>query len=128
MKIDGLDHLVLTVTDISATLSFYSRVLGMDVVTFANGRKALAFGGQKINLHQYGAEFEPKARHATPGSSDLCLLTPVPLPDVMAHLLRCGVALVEGPVRRTGAQGPILSIYLHDPDGNLIEVANQIGT
>lgn len=125
MKLDSLDHLVLTVKDIDATLAFYAGVLGMEVVTFAGGRKALAFGAQKINLHAHGHEFEPKARHPTPGSADLCFITAVPLDEVVRHLAALGVAVIEGPVRRTGATGPILSVYLRDPDFNLIEIANR---
>ncbi|HEY8417755.1 MAG TPA: VOC family protein [Limnochordales bacterium] len=126
MKIDSLDHLVLTVADVEATCRFYNRVLGMEVVTFGQGRKALQFGSQKINLHQQGREFEPKAARPTPGSADLCFLTAVPLSDVVAHLQSAGVAILEGPVQRTGATGPILSVYFRDPDGNLIEVANRL--
>lgn len=127
MKIDRIDHLVLTVRDIDATCAFYSSTLGMDVVTFGQGRKALAFGSQKINLHRYGAEFEPKASLPTPGSTDLCLITSLPLSDVVTHLGRCGVAIEDGPVQRTGATGPILSVYFRDPDQNLIEVSNYLG-
>ncbi|MBI2744702.1 MAG: VOC family protein [Burkholderiales bacterium] len=126
MQIDSLDHLVLTVADLEATCTFYQRVLGMQVVTFGAGRKALAFGAQKINLHQAGHEFEPKAQRPTPGSADLCFLTSVPLAQVQAHLAACGVTVSEGPVRRTGAQGPILSVYFRDPDQNLIEVSNRL--
>jgi catechol 2,3-dioxygenase-like lactoylglutathione lyase family enzyme len=126
MHIDRIDHLVLTVRDIDATCAFYARVLGMQVVTFGAGRTALAFGTQKINLHQAGREFEPKALHPTPGSSDLCLITDVPPAEVIAHLQSCGVAIEEGPVRRSGALGPIESVYCRDPDGNLIEIANHV--
>ena len=126
MKIDSLDHLVLTVRDIDATCAFYARVLGMELVTFGAGRKALTFGAQKINLHQAGREFEPKAQRPTPGSADLCFLTSVPLTEVQRHLAACGVTLTEGPVQRTGAQGPILSVYFRDPDLNLIEVSNRL--
>lgn len=126
MKIDSLDHLVLTVADIDATCAFYERALGMTPVTFGAGRKALGFGQQKINLHQAGREFEPKAHRPTPGSADLCFLTSVPLPEVQAHLAACAVTVTEGPVQRTGAQGPILSVYFRDPDDNLIEVSNLI--
>lgn len=126
MQIDSLDHLVLTVANIEASCAFYSRVLGMEVVTFGQGRKALAFGAQKINLHQAGQEFEPKAQRPTPGSADLCFLTSVPLAQVQAHLAACGVTVTEGPVQRTGAQGPILSVYFRDPDLNLIEVSNRL--
>jgi catechol 2,3-dioxygenase-like lactoylglutathione lyase family enzyme len=126
VKIDSLDHLVLTVRDIKASCAFYQRVLGMEVLTFGAGRKALAFGAQKINLHQAGHEFEPKAQQPTPGSADLCFLTSVPLPEVQRHLAACGVHVTEGPVQRTGAQGPILSVYFRDPDLNLIEVSNRL--
>jgi catechol 2,3-dioxygenase-like lactoylglutathione lyase family enzyme len=124
MHIDSLDHLVLTVADIAATSDFYARVLGMEVVTFGAGRKALAFGMQKINLHQHGKEFEPKAARPTPGSADLCLITTVPLSAVLDHLRCCEVPILEGPVIRTGARGPINSVYFRDPDLNLIEVSN----
>lgn len=127
MRIDRFDHLVLTVRDVEATCSFYARVLGMEVVTFGEGRKALAFGRQKINLHQAGREFEPKAALPTPGSADLCLIAEVALDDVIAHLGACGVAIIDGPVMRTGATGPIRSVYFRDPDSNLIEVSNYYG-
>ena len=126
MKIDSLDHLVLTVKDIETTALFYSKVLGMEVVTFGGGRKAMSFGTQKINLHQHGKEFEPKAMQPTPGSADLCFLTAIPVIDVVKHLAACEVPVIEGPVERTGATGPILSIYFRDPDMNLIEVSNRI--
>ena len=124
MKVDGLDHLVFTVADIEATCEFYQRVLGMKVVTFAADRKALAFGTQKINLHQHGHEFEPKAERPAPGSVDLCFFTAVPITDVISHLKSCGIEILEGPVNRTGARGPITSVYFRDPDCNLIEVSN----
>jgi catechol 2,3-dioxygenase-like lactoylglutathione lyase family enzyme len=124
MHIDRIDHLVLTVKDIEATCNFYSRVLGMQVVTFGNGRKALQFGNQKINLHQVGKEFEPKALHPTAGSGDLCFITHTPLPEVIEHIRSCSIDIVEGPVKRTGATGPIESVYVRDPDGNLVEIAN----
>ncbi|TRZ01028.1 hypothetical protein DNTS_034920 [Danionella cerebrum] len=122
--ISHLDHLVLTVRDLNKTTSFYSKVLGMEVVTFKGNRKALSFGEQKFNLHQVGKEFEPKAKTPTPGSADLCLITKTPLTTVAAHLKDCGVNIEEGPVDRTGAVGPISSIYFRDPDDNLIEVSN----
>lgn len=125
MKVDSLDHLVLTVKDPDATASFYARVLGMNVINFG-GRKALRFGEQKINLHQHGKEFEPKAQQPTPGAADLCFITSVPLSQVVDHLASCNVAVIEGPVRRTGAAGPILSVYFRDPDLNLIEVSNRV--
>ena len=123
MRIDRLDHLVLTVRDPDATCAFYARVLGMEVVTFGGGRKALRFGQQKINLHQAGHEFEPKAATPTPGSADLCLIAALPLSAVIAHLTTERVTVLEGPVERTGAIGPIRSVYFRDPDGNLIEVS-----
>ncbi|MGP6157307.1 MAG: VOC family protein [Vulcanimicrobiaceae bacterium] len=121
--IERFDHVVITVTDLAATCDFYERVLGMSVVTFGAGRKALAFGSSKINLHQAGNEFEPKAQRPTPGSADLCLIARVSLEAVIARLRACGVAILEGPVARTGALGPILSVYFRDPDLNLIEVS-----
>lgn len=126
MQIDRIDHFVLTVADIDATCAFYE-ALGMMTVTFGAGRKALAFGGQKINLHQKGAEFLPNARVATPGSADFCLTTSVPMPAVIAHLNAKGIAIDEGPVRRTGARASLLSVYVRDPDGNLVEISNEEG-
>jgi catechol 2,3-dioxygenase-like lactoylglutathione lyase family enzyme len=126
VRIERIDHLVLTVRDIAATCDYYSRVLGMQVVTFGGDRKALQFGRQKINLHEHGKEFEPKALYPTPGSGDLCFITEVPLSQVVDHVRSCGVQVIEGPVRRTGAVGPIESIYVRDPDGNLIEVSNYL--
>jgi catechol 2,3-dioxygenase-like lactoylglutathione lyase family enzyme len=123
VRIDRLDHLVLTVKSIESSCVFYSRVLGMEVVTFGAGRKALAFGAQKINLHQAGREFDPKADHPTPGSADICFISAIPLPDVIAHLKKCEIPILEGPVTRTGAMGPIQSVYFRDPDQNLIEVS-----
>lgn len=125
MQLDSLDHLVLTVKDIEATWAFYASVLGMKVVTFGDGRRALAFGEQKINLHLAGHEFEPKAANPTPGSADLCLLTRDPLEAVVQHIRSRGVNIEQGPVHRTGAMGPIISVYLRDPDGNLIEISNR---
>jgi|SRR5579859_2866639 len=126
MKIDSLDHFVLTVKDIDDTCAFYGKVLGMEVVTFGAGRKALAFGSQKINLHQQGREFDPNAHRPTPGSGDICLITSVALPQVVAHLQACGVEVIDGPVKRTGATGALLSVYFRDPDLNLIEVSNTL--
>ncbi len=126
----ALDHLVLTVSDIAETVSFYTEVLGMRAERFeatdGSSRWALYFGSQKINLHQAGAEFLPKARHAAPGSADLCFLSDVPVEDWMDHLAEAGVPVEAGPVGRSGATGPILSLYLRDPDGNLIEVSNPV--
>lgn len=124
MDIDRIDHFVLTVKDVEATCDFYARVLGMESVTFAGGRRGLAFGRQKINLHRAGHEYEPKARTALPGTGDFCLITRVPLDAVIAHLAACGVAIEQGPVPKTGATGPIRSVYFRDPDGNLVEVSN----
>ena len=123
-SIDRLDHLVLTVFDVDRTIAFYSGVLGMQPVTFAGGRRGLAFGRQKINLHQAGREFEPKALKATPGSADLCFITEAALDEVVAQLERHGVALIQGPVEKTGALGAMMSVYFRDPDGNLIEVSH----
>ena len=124
MQIAGLDHLVLTVADIDATCDFYTRVLGMAMVTFGENRRALIFGAQKINLHQQGREFEPKAHRPVPGSADLCLIAGVPLAEAEAHIRAAGVDIIEGPVRRTGATGPIWSVYFRDPDQNLIEISS----
>lgn len=128
MHIETIDHIVLTVRDIDITCAFYSRVLGMQVTTFGNGRKALFFGTQKINLHQHGKEFEPKAENPTPGSADLCFVSSTPINEVVAQLAKQGIVLVEGPVQRTGATGSITSVYFRDPDGNLIEVSNHEST
>ncbi len=125
MEIERLDHLVLTVRDITATCEFYSRVLGMEVVTFGEGRQALAFGFQKINLHEQGKEFEPKAERPIPGSADLCFITRTPLQQVIEQLRAQNIDILGGPVRRTGARGTLNSIYLRDPDENLIELSNQ---
>jgi catechol 2,3-dioxygenase-like lactoylglutathione lyase family enzyme len=124
MRVNSLDHLVLTVADLGVATDFYSRVLGMEVVTFGEGRIAVAFGDQKINLHQRGNEFEPKATYPTPGSGDLCFVSDLSLSQVQSHLAALGVDIEQGPVERTGAKGPMTSIYIRDPDGNLIEIAN----
>lgn len=123
MKIDRFDHFVLTVASIETTCRFYTKVLGMDVIEFAGGRKALRFGNEKINLHQHGQEFEPKAKAPTPGSADFCLIANSSLETIIRHVTDCGVPIEEGPVPRTGATGPITSIYLRDPDCNLVEIA-----
>jgi len=127
MRIEVLDHLVLTVADIGRTRDFYERVLGMEPVVFGEGRHALAFGAEKINLHEAGQEFEPKAAAPTPGSADLCFLTNASVADVVEHLEANSVEIIEGPVRRTGATGPITSVYFRDPDGNLLEVSSRLG-
>jgi len=124
MKLDRLDHLVLTVRNVETTCAFYSNVLGMEVVTFENGRKALSFGSQKINLHEAGKEFEPKAYRPTPGSADLCFTTTTPIDQVVKQLELSKVRILEGPIRRTGALGQMMSVYFRDPDLNLIEVSN----
>jgi catechol 2,3-dioxygenase-like lactoylglutathione lyase family enzyme len=127
VTIDRLDHLVLTVRDIEKTCDFYQRVLGMEVRAFGpDQRKALHFGRQKINLHQAGHEFEPKALRPTPGSGDLCFITTQAIGAVERHVNDCGVAIEDGPVERTGAMGRMMSIYFRDPDGNLIEVSTYI--
>ena len=128
-RVTSLDHLVRTVADIMTTRAFYEDALGMESTSFeaADGttRWALTFGSQKINLHQEGQEFTPMARRPAPGSADLCFLTDTPLADWVAYLSSHGTAIEAGPVRRTGAAGPILSIYLRDPDGNLLEISER---
>jgi catechol 2,3-dioxygenase-like lactoylglutathione lyase family enzyme len=123
-RVIGLDHLVLTVADLEATLDFYTSVMGMSVRAFEGGRLALRFGSQKINLHEAGRELDPHARRPLPGSADLCFVTEARLEDWLEHLAARGVDVVEGPVRRLGALGPMTSVYFRDPDGNLIEVAS----
>lgn len=122
--IESIDHLVLTVADIEESCVFYSQALGMKVTTLGGGRKALEFGSQKINLHQYGREFEPHAKQPVPGSGDLCFLSSAPIADVLQNLKELNIDVLEGPVSRTGAKGPITSIYFRDPDGNLLEISN----
>jgi catechol 2,3-dioxygenase-like lactoylglutathione lyase family enzyme len=124
MRIERFDHVALTVADLEATVDFYTRVLGMTVRAFGGGRLALRFGDQKINLHEAGHEFEPKARVPTPGSADLCFVVEQPLADWLEHLAELGVPVVGGPVPRAGALGPITSVYFRDPDGNLLEIAS----
>ncbi len=121
-----LDHLVLTVMDIARSVAFYQAVLGMEKVEFGDNRIALAFGEQKINLHQQGREFEPHAGQVQPGSADLCFIVDTPVESTLARLEQLGVAVIDGPVDRTGAAGPIRSVYFRDPDGNLIEISNYI--
>lgn len=123
IDLSHLDHFVLTVADIGATCAFYETI-GMRVVTFGPDRKALQFGRQKINLHQQGHEFEPKALAPMPGAADFCLITTTPLDEVAAHLRAAGLTIEEGPLARTGATGPITSLYLRDPDRNLVEIAS----
>lgn len=126
MKFVGIDHIVLTVKSIEKSLAFYCSVLGMEEVTFGKGRKAILCGGQKINLHEQGKEFEPKAFCPLPGSADICFIVGTPLEEVMKQLTKHKAALLEGPVERTGARGKILSLYLRDPDQNLIEISNYL--
>jgi catechol 2,3-dioxygenase-like lactoylglutathione lyase family enzyme len=125
--IDHLDHLVLTCTDEAATVRFYVGVLGMRIETFEDGRTAFHFGNQKINLHVRGREFEPKAHLPVPGALDLCFIADRPLDDVIAALQAHRVAIIEGPVARTGAGGKLRSVYLRDPDLNLIEISEIVG-
>jgi catechol 2,3-dioxygenase-like lactoylglutathione lyase family enzyme len=122
--VSHLDHFVLTVANIERSCAFYTSVLKMEEVNF-KGRKALKFGHSKINLHEIGHEFEPKALCPKAGSSDICLITQMPILEFLEHLKRCNVELLEGPVKRTGARSELLSVYFRDPDGNLIEVANE---
>ena len=126
MNVNRIDHLVLTVKDIELTCEFYSKVLGMEIVTFREGRKALVFGEQKLNLHEDGKGFEPKALKPTPGSIDLCFITTTSLEQAIKHFESMGVKVVEGPVKRTGAYGVINSVYIKDPDGNLLEISNYL--
>ena len=126
MKIDRLDHLVLTVRDVGETSRFYSTILGMEIVTFGSGRRALSFGHQKLNLHEAGREFQPHAEKPTPGSADLCFISAVPLSEVADHLRARTVPVVEGSVERTGATGSIRSLYIRDPDKNLIEISEYL--
>ncbi|MFN8557798.1 MAG: VOC family protein [Dehalococcoidia bacterium] len=125
MQIDHLDHLVLTVADIERTCAFYGRVLGMEAITFGEGRRALRFGNQKINLHRNPPGHGLVAATPTPGSGDLCFITTTPIAEVVRHLGVEGVAIIAGPGPRAGAIGPITSVYIRDPDGNLVEIANQ---
>ncbi len=124
--IDSLDHLVLTVASIEASKKFYTEVLGFQAEIFGDGRTALKTGHMKINLHKKGEEYPPFAKHPTPGSADLCFLTSTPLNKVIEDLNNKSVEIIEGPVYRTGAMGKIHSVYIRDPDGNLIEIANQV--
>ncbi|WEK70917.1 MAG: VOC family protein [Candidatus Chryseobacterium colombiense] len=126
MEIKNIDHLVLTVADIEKSIEFYTQILGFEVVTFGDNRKALTFGNQKINLHQKGKEFEPKADHPTPGSADLCFISKTDIDDVLEELQQKNIEITEGIVDRTGALGKIKSVYFRDPDLNLIEVSNYL--
>ena len=123
--IDHLDHIVLTTAHAEQCIDFYTRVLGMKFERFGEGRMALKFGGQKINLHEKGREFSPRATLAAPGTLDVCFIAALPLKDVIAQLVEAGVPIIEGPVAKTGARGPIRSVYVRDPDGNLVEISEQ---
>jgi catechol 2,3-dioxygenase-like lactoylglutathione lyase family enzyme len=127
MNVDRIDHVVLTVRDIARTIAFYERALGMRAVTFGEGRRALLAGDQKLNLHEAGREFEPKACDPRPGAIDLCFTTTTPLDEVVVHLRAAGIAVEHGPVSKTGARAALRSVYVRDPDGNLIEIANEVG-
>jgi len=124
MIISNIDHLVLTVADIGKTIDFYTNILGFEVVTFGDNRKALTFGNQKINLHKKGKEFEPKAEHPTTGSADLCFISETDVDEVLEELKEKNIEIIEGVVERTGAIGKIKSVYFRDPDLNLIEISN----
>jgi catechol 2,3-dioxygenase-like lactoylglutathione lyase family enzyme len=125
--IDHLDHIVLTTAHTRECIDFYTRVLGMTLERFGEGRLALKFGTQKINLHEKGREFEPKATRPVPGALDFCFIASVPLDDVTARLAAAGIPLVQGPVMKTGACYPIRSVYVRDPDGNLVEISERAG-
>lgn len=127
MIVRRIDHVVLTVASVERTVAFYERVLGMTAVSFGEDRRALAFGDQKLNLHQAGREFEPKALRPTPGAIDVCFTTDMPLDQVAAHLRSESVKIEHGPVDKIGARGALRSLYFRDPDGNLIEVSNEVG-
>jgi len=124
MQIERIDHLVLTVKNVEISCAFYTKVLGMQEITFQGGRKAVAFGNQKINFHEFGQEFDPKALCPSPGSADLCFITRAPIAQIKSHLDTCGVTIIEEPLERTGAMGPMTSVYIRDPDQNLIEIAS----
>lgn len=126
MRVLRIDHVVVTARDPGRTIDFYERVLGMRAVTFGDGRRALTFGDQKLNLHQAGREFEPKAAAPAPGAIDICFTTDVPLDAVVRHLEACGVPIEAGPVDKTGARARLRSVYLRDPDGNLVEISNEV--
>ena len=128
MKVSKLDHFIITANNLEKTIDFYSRVLGMELQTFSDGRKALIFGDHKINLHEAGKEFKPHAQNPLPGSADLCFITRTPMQQVISHLTTCNVSIIEGPLEKSGASGPLFSIYIRDPDNNLIEIANEIKT
>jgi catechol 2,3-dioxygenase-like lactoylglutathione lyase family enzyme len=125
-KVDSVDHLVITVRNLESSCHFYEEVLGMVRQEFQPGRWSLNFGQQKLNVHVVGSVIDPNVRHATPGSADLCFLTRTPIAEVVTRLAALNIAIIDGPIERTGACGPIHSIYFYDPDENLIEVANRL--
>ena len=126
MEITSLDHLVLTVHDVSESCDFYSQILNLEIINFSENRKAIKVGRQKINLHQLGNEFEPKAEYPTPGSGDFCLISTTPLKQIIVDLEEKHIPIIKGPIEKNGAQGKMLSIYLRDPDENLIEISNYL--
>lgn len=126
INIERIDHVVMTTLDIDRTCAFYSKVLGIETTTFGEGRRSLAFGAHKLNLHEFGKEPAPRAAQPKPGSLDICLTTSTKLSDVVAHLRSCEVPIIEGPVKRTGALGQLTSVYIRDPDLNLIEVSSYV--
>ncbi|MHA2366100.1 MAG: VOC family protein [Candidatus Hodarchaeales archaeon] len=126
MIIKRLDHIVLTVRDIETSFEFYSRTFGVRILSLGDGRRSILFGDQKISLHQEGLMFKPKPAHPTPGSADLCLIVETPLNDVINHLNDSNIEIILGPVRRHGAQNLLISIYINDPDKNIIEIANEV--
>lgn len=128
ITVSHLDHLVLTVRDIDRTCAFYGSVLGMERRSFGPGRVALHFGSQKINLHAADNPIDPNVRHATPGSGDLCFITATPIAKVVEHLRGLGVPVITGPAERSGARGRLMSVYIYDPDENLVEIANDLST
>lgn len=128
ISVERLDHVAVTVSSLDTACDFYRRVLGMEPVRLPGERRALRFGRHTLHLRVAGDEREPCARHGSPGSADICFVTPVPLDELSPHLAACGVRIVEGPVERPGGEGMLVSIYIHDPDGNLIELANEIAS
>jgi catechol 2,3-dioxygenase-like lactoylglutathione lyase family enzyme len=121
--IDHIDHIVLTTRDREGCIRFYTQVLGMKLEKFGDNRLALTFGNQKINLHEWGREFTPRAHVAAPGTLDLCFIAAIGLDEVIGRLKRHNVPIIEGPVAKTGAVGPIRSVYVRDPDLNLLEIS-----
>lgn len=126
MRLEGLDHIVLTVADVERTCHFYGELLGLEILRYAHGRRAVLFGGQKISLHQHGREFEPHSREPTPGAVELCFIATEPVTQVADELERKGVDILLPPHPRTGARGALQSLFLYDPDGNLVEISNYV--